>query len=108
MGAYLRLGIGDTQTYTNVKQHLSALKERRRVSLLLLYAPTYPSLPLAPPIFSAPMDSVLGHNADPTGSPTFGSEGETDRDLAIGLADAQLSQSRRRMLDLVNRLHSTG
>ena len=33
---------------------------------------------------------------------------ELDGQSSVGLSDAQLSQSRRQTLDLVNRLHSTG
>jgi hypothetical protein len=31
-----------------------------------------------------------------------------DRSKGVGLSDPQLSKGRRRMLDMVNRLHSTG
>lgn len=78
-------------------------------ALLLIYAQTHhhPTPPLALPVLFAPMDP--DHSANPPSSPPFGSEEESDnRDLGVGLADAQLALSRRRMLDLVNRLHSTG
>jgi hypothetical protein len=50
---------------------------------------------------------------DPTLTPpdsTASLDGQTglDAQTGVGLSDAQLSQSRRRTLDLVNRLHSTG
>jgi len=33
---------------------------------------------------------------------------KSDDEVGVGLSDPQLSDGRRRMLDLVNRLHSTG
>ncbi|KAF7977729.1 hypothetical protein HWV62_2796 [Athelia sp. TMB] len=36
------------------------------------------------------------------------SESDVDQDVGVGLSDPHVAQSRRRMLDLVNRLHSTG
>ena len=39
----------------------------------------------------------------PATSPSTPSE-----DVAVGLSDPKLSEGRRRMLDLINRLHNTG
>ena len=37
-----------------------------------------------------------------------GSDSGANHDVGVGLSDPQVAQGRRRMLDLVNRLHSTG
>ncbi|KAJ7159212.1 P-loop containing nucleoside triphosphate hydrolase protein [Mycena crocata] len=48
--------------------------------------------------------SPASHSASPSTHPVDDQEGEH----GIGLSDPSLSQGRRRMLDLVNRLHNTG
>jgi hypothetical protein len=44
----------------------------------------------------------------PSSSDTSFASVTVDDASGVGLSDPQLSQGRRRMLDLVNRLHSTG
>jgi hypothetical protein len=57
-------------------------------------------------IFS-PTTSSLQLTEDPP-SGGGGSSGPANTGTAVGLSNPQLSQGRRRMLDLVNRLHTTG
>ena len=42
------------------------------------------------------------------GSPSSPGGGSVSSGAGVGLSNPRLSQGRRRMLDLVNRLHSTG
>lgn len=49
-------------------------------------------------------DDFLSHGSIPSSI----SDSGADRDVGVGLSDPQVAQGRRRMLDLVNRLHSTG